>query len=269
MTDELRQEVPADTQPVDTVTAPVPVVEELEPPSPAYPPYLDEFVHRPMSGPEAREYHLRRLAARDGFLEANDMLNQTTVASNASEEEIQAQLEEEAEGEPYEKPFFFTNWLSEIRLPLLFMAALVYATVLVSSILTSSETTQNQLNNFYGALAFAYIGNAWWLARQFALGKYSYIKADQSKFSPVKPRILWLGLLGSQPGFNTFQMEVIDLYPSFWNFIPGWNSWVIELDTAAQADKKIQRFEHVVDGDKLALVIRPDAAPRKRRLFRR
>jgi len=169
--------------------------------------------------------------------------------------------------EPYDEKYFITKTILLVFAPVLALVAVLIVCYIVHSAFIGTDSVQfRNVVIFESAVIIVCL---WWIVRQAALGYMSGIYVDESGYNPKEPRILWLGLVGSNSAFSVQEISVTDYSESFWNFIPGWNSWVLQMDTAAQNDKKLQMVKHVKDADRIVQIINPGMNQSKNKLFKR
>ncbi len=198
------------------------------------------------------------------FLKALRMRDEERNRIEVSEE-LEFQAQEEIE--PYDEKYFFTRVFSLLFAPLCSGLLLAGLTILAHGIfirVAPGET--GKLFLVSSVLAVFVLG---WIANAFVRGLASSLYNDGSRLIPIEPRFLILGLLGSKGSFPNSELVVSQYYESLLNFIPGWNSWVIKMDTSAQIDSNIHVLKHVRDGDILVELISPGLPKTKRKLFRR
>ena len=169
--------------------------------------------------------------------------------------------------EPYHQRYFFTRAIPLVIPPILAFILIAIVSFLVQQALTRAESPQ--VTNALTVEVVLMIVCGWLVLRQGALALFSTLYVDEKVFDPAEPRILWLGLVGSKSAFKVAEISITNYYESFWNFPPGWNSWVLEMDTASQKDEKIQILKNVKDGDYIVAIVSPDAKRSKKSLFNR
>jgi len=169
--------------------------------------------------------------------------------------------------EPYHQRYFFTRAIPLVAPPILGFILIAIVSFLVQQALIKADSPQTANALTVGVVLMIVCG--WLVLRQGALALFSTLYVDKEVFDPAEPRILWLGLVGSKSAFKVAEISVTNYYESFWNFLPGWNSWVLEMDTASQKDEKIQIIKNVKDGDYVVSIVSPHATRTKKSLFNR
>ena len=169
--------------------------------------------------------------------------------------------------EPYHQRYFFTRMIPILFVPVCVTILVVLISVLVQAAL--ARAASNQIGNASIISLLLYIVCAWWLVRESVKALLSSIYVDEDVFRPIEPRVLWLGLIGSKAAYDTNDISVTNYYASFWNFIPGWNSWVLELDTPAQRDQKLEILKYVKYGDAIVEIVSPSAEQTRKNPFKR
>lgn len=195
-----------------------------------------------------------------------EMLAQSQLRAQEilSQREYEAIPQEElAEVEVYDQRYFPTKILSEIFLPLCILVLGIIALGLSIDIAQRSPGSDTAIIAFIG-ITLIVIAAAWGFVASYKAA-FSSIAAADGAIEFRSPRNLWLVLLGKKSRYNTSEVAINDYWPSFLNFIPGWNSWTLEMDTPAKGDElKLQQVKHVRDGQLLVAIITPGLRPKKR-----
>ncbi len=167
--------------------------------------------------------------------------------------------------ERYDKPYFWTRIIEYIWLPTSIVALVV---VLAVAALKVTVAYSPQATSTVILISIVLLtASLWYWSREFVLGKFARPIVDEDYFTDYVPRVLALGLLGSRFKYPREQVQVEKYYASFWNFLPGWNSWVVSLDTPAQNDQQIHRLVHVRDGEQLVNALTPGKERSKRKVI--
>lgn len=244
------------TAPLDLPTEPVSVTPPIDP--------IDAYAMRPLSGTEKRQAYIMAQAN----LITDDLRHQREV-----EQTIEV-APEEGEGqdvvylEAYNRRYFWTKTVKAVFGPTLVILGIILLTLIVVAAFTTTGHTAS-VGDIYGTMFLLLLVAAWWWFREFFRNWLGGVYADEDIIRVYEPRILLLGLLGKKSQFPRHEVGVEDFYPSFWNFIPGWNSWTVSLDTAAQRDAKLGELKELPDGDVLVALLGANLEPSKRRIFRR
>lgn len=212
---------------------------------------------------EARKIQMQALA----FVAAQNELDRQR---SAKEEALRQAMPVEEPYEPpeYDERYFWTRIPGLATLPALFLLLVVVIGVFIANL--QIDITAGERLALIGAVAIFGLSCGLWLARELIKGFGGGIHADQEALEFYEPRIPWLGLLNKMPRYQTGQVVINEYYASFWNFIPGWDSWVLSMDTAAINDEKaLHMIKHVRGGDRLVQVISPGLKAKKRKIFKR
>jgi len=157
--------------------------------------------------------------------------------------------------ELYDEPYFWTYIVNRVWLPV----ACVLAVILISLPLLHAVGVfaPDKVPQVLIAVFIALLGTSWFLYREYVLSSKSRRIVDETHFIGYEPRVLWLLLFGSKMRFKRNDISVKKYYESPWNSLPGWNSWVVELDTPAQEDEPIHHLMYVRNGEDFVNAVSP------------
>jgi hypothetical protein len=173
-------------------------------------------------------------------------------------------VSEEEVVELYSDRRFFTALIFQVSKPFLILVCvfIMYLMVLYGvttgiAPIQSESYAQGLISTLTNTSVILGIITVFMCVRSFFDWKGSYIYVTNTDILPYRPRILWLGLIGNSTVYPTQGMVIKRCTASWLNFIPGWNSWTVELDTPSQEDTDINILKSIKNGDRLASAINP------------
>jgi hypothetical protein len=208
---------------------------------------------------------------RQGMIIAYGQYHANRIA-NQVDPEVDEPIEEElpVNREVYNEHYFFVRAVlhcARIVAEAILIIGLAWFFYYVATLFRSSQLLM------YAGLGATMVSLVmlWLTARTIRIAVTARLRVDMAALNFEIPRFILLGIRGNGTRLPLLELEVDEYSPSFFNFIPGWNSWQVKLRTQAQDRRKDRVVNFVKDGNRFVQMITPGLAPiqRSRFTFRR